>query len=73
MRDLDRSHAIIRGSPEHLAVAAPEPDNKRNRLFVEKPGCTMKLAKIHVRKMQEKLKAKAERKSKNAIAKTPKK
>jgi hypothetical protein len=33
----------------------------------------MKLAKIHVRKMQEKLKAKAERKSKNAIAKTPKK
>ena len=33
----------------------------------------MKLAKIHVRKMQEKLKAKATRKAKNAIAKTPKK
>ena len=35
----------------------------------------MKLAKIHVRKMQEKLKAKAVRLAKNAIApaKTPKK
>jgi hypothetical protein len=35
----------------------------------------MKLAKIHVRKMQEKLKAQATRKAKNAIAvaKTPKK
>jgi hypothetical protein len=33
----------------------------------------MKLAKIHVRKMQEKLKAAAVRKAKNAIAKTPKK
>jgi hypothetical protein len=33
----------------------------------------MKLAKIHVRKMQEKLKAAAVRKAKNAIVKTPKK
>jgi hypothetical protein len=73
MRDLAGRHAIVRRRWAHLAVAARRRIINGRSSFVEKPRCTMKLAKIHVRKMQEKLKAAAERKAKNAIVKPVKK